>query len=192
MPIQELTEPIWEKQKGETPNQYCYFLEFLKYPTYSLKDFHQHLCETYQNQPNHTEQAQKVPKYNTIKGWSACNDWTKRKEAKRSQEHLNIIETLHEIDKQDTINNFNAKKEIKQKLLERIRRDIDMDLPLSQINQGIQGLKTLHEDDLLDQEKATEYTKQDMNVEADATLNNPGLKEIAEAYTNGRRQYQDE
>ena len=190
MPIKELKEPIWEKQEGETPNQYCYFLEFLQYPTFNLKQFHQHLCDNQHDSTN----INKLVKYQTIRKWAgeSCNKWRARKEAKRASEKEDILNTLHEIDKQDTINNFNAKKEIKQKLLERIRRDIDMDLPLSQINQGIQGLKTLHEDDLLDQEKATEYTKQDMNVEADATLNNPGLKEIAEAYTNGRRQYQDE
>ena len=45
MPIEELQEPYWEKQEGETPNQYCYFLEFLEFPTFNLKDFHQHLCE---------------------------------------------------------------------------------------------------------------------------------------------------
>ena len=104
MPIQELTEPIWEKQKGETPNQYCYFLEFLKYPTTSLKAFHEHLCTQYSKGLNSTEQA-KIPKYQTIKNWSSCNEWTKRKEAKRSQEHRNILETLHEIDKKDAIDN---------------------------------------------------------------------------------------
>jgi hypothetical protein len=193
MPITDLKEPIWERQDGETPNQYCYFLEFLEFPTFNLREFHDHLCEENKKNQNGTNKG-KIVTYNTIRKWAreSCNNWRVRKEAKRASEKEDILNTLHEIDKQDTINNFNAKKEIKQKLLERIRRDIDMDLPLSQINQGIQGLKTLHEDDLLDQEKATEYTRQDMNVEADATLNNPGLKEIAEAYSNGRRQYHND
>ena len=189
MPIKELTEPIWEKQEGETPRQHCYFLEFLEFPTFNLKQFHEHLCETYQNLE---KPSARPPKYNTLIGWSSENKWTDRKTKKRLAEKEDILNTLHEIDKKDAIDNFNAKKEIKQKLLERIRRDIDMDLPLSQINQGIQGLKTLHEDDLLDQEKATEYTRQDMSVEAETVVNNPGLKEIAEAYTNGRQQYHEE
>lgn len=172
MPIEELQEPIWEKQKGETPNQYCYFLEFLKYPTFNLREFHDHLCEEHKQSQNNTFKG-KIVTYDTIRRWAgqSCNNWRIRKEAKRKSEKEDILNTLHEMDKQDSINNFEIKKRIKQKLLARISRDIDMDMPLSQINQGIQGLKTLHEDDLLDQEEPTEYSKNDITADVEATAN---------------------
>ena len=76
MPIEELQEPYWEKQEGETPNQYCYFLEFLEFPTFNLKDFHDHLCENLQK----STKINKLVKYQTIRKWAgeSCNKWRVR------------------------------------------------------------------------------------------------------------------
>jgi len=189
MPIEELQEPIWEKQKGETPNQYCYFLEFLEYPTNNLKDFHQHLC----NNDKLGQTGTKVPAYKTIRNWSgpACNKWTERKSAKRAAEQQDILDTLHELDKQDVVENFKTKKQIKNDLLFYIAAAIDKGLPLSQINQGMQALKTLHEDDLLDQEKPTNYNKTDVeaDVRAEAEINREALDMMAKAYARGKDDY---
>jgi hypothetical protein len=169
MPIEELQEPYWEKQKGETPNQYCYFLEFLDYPTNNLKQFHEYLCKKYENEQKGT----KVPAYKTIRNWAreACNSWVIRKQSKRQSEKQDILDTLHELDKQDAIANFETKKKIKKDLLERISMDMNTGQPLSQINQGIQALKILHEDDLLDQEEPTEYSKSDVTADVEANTN---------------------
>ena len=77
MPIEELQEPYWEKQDGETPNQYCYFLEFLEFPTFNLKDFHDHLCEKNKKEQKGT----KVVTYGTLRKWArdSCNKWRIRK-----------------------------------------------------------------------------------------------------------------
>ena len=188
MPIEELQEPIWEKQKGETPNQYCYFQEFLKWPTFNLKDFHRHLCETYQNP---TKPNAKPPKYNTITGWSSENKWTARKEAKRTAEDKDIMETLHELEKQQKIDTFNSKQEIETRLLENIITAIELGQPLSQINQGIQALKTLNEDKQLTQEKPTNYnrTNVEADVKAEAEINREALDKIAKAYARGKDDY---
>ena len=188
MPIEELQEPIWEKQKGETPNQYCYFLEFLKFPTYSLKDFHQHLCDTYQNPQKPTT---KPPKYNTVRGWSSENKWTSRKEAKRTAEDKDIQDTLHELEKQQKIDIFNSKQQIEMELIENILTAISLGQPLSQINQGVQALKTLNEDKQLTQEKPTNYnrTNVEADVKAEAEINREALNMMAKAYARGKDDY---
>ena len=177
MPIKELQEPIWEKQKGETPNQHCYFLEYLKFPTFNLKAFHEHLCETYKNLD---KPSAKPPKYNTIIGWSSENKWRTRKEAKRTSEDTEILETLHELEKQQKIETFNAKQEIERTLLENIKTAIALGQPLSQINQGVQALKTLNEDKQLTQEKPTNYNKTD--IDAETRVQHQGVNELVEAF----------
>jgi len=167
MPIEELQEPIWEKQKGETPNQYCYFLEFLEYKPNDIKGFHQHLCERDQEGLLRT----KLPAYKTLRNWSgpACNKWIERKTAKRAAEKKDIIETLHELDKEDIVEEYQIKKRINKKLLDRIEREIDYQ-PMSQINQGITGFKTLKDDNRVDKGEATEFTNTQINADIDATV----------------------
>ena len=177
MPIETLEEPVWEKQKGETPNQYCYFQEFLKYPTFNLKTFHQHLCDTYKNL---SAPSAKPPKYNTIIGWSSENKWTIRKEARRVAEDTEILQQLHEMEKEQKARTFQAKQEIEEKLLDKIIEAIELGQPLSQINQGIQGLKTINEDKQLTQEKPTNYNKTD--IDAETKVQHQGVNEIVEAF----------
>ena len=166
MPIEELKEPIWEKQDGETPNQYCYFLEFLEYPTFNLNEFHQHLCENLQE----STKIHKVPKYQTIRKWAGekCNKWRIRKEAKRASEKQEIQDTLQELDKETRIKEFQAKQRITDKLLERIEREID-DNALSQITHGIQGYKTLKDDNRTDMGEATEITQSEITSNVEVT-----------------------
>ena len=189
MPIEELQEPIWEKQEGETPNQYCYFLEFLKFPTYNLKDFHDYLCEKSKKE----QKGAKPVTYKTIGKWAGekCNKWRVRKEAKRTAEDKDIMETLHELEKQKKIDTFNSKQEIETQLIENILTAISLGQPLSQINQGIQALKTLNEDKQLTQEKPTNYnrTNVEADVKAEAEINREALDKIAKAYARGKDDY---
>ena len=179
MPIETLEEPVWEKQKGETPNQYCYFQEFLKYPTFNLKAFHEHLCKQYQKVLNSNEKA-KIPKLQTLRNWSSCNKWTTRKEAKRVTEDTEILQQLHEMEKEQKTRTFQAKQEIEEKLLGNIITAIELGQPLSQINQGVQALKTLNEDKQLTQEKPTNYNKTD--IDAEAKVAHQGVSELVEAF----------
>lgn len=182
--IHEFQDPIWERQKGETPTQYCYFLEYLQFPNFNLKQFREYICDNYEELDI---AGAKPPTYNTLKNWSAENKWSDRKTEKRRADKQDILETLHELDKQEKIKNFETKRKIKEKLLARISRDIDLDLPFSQINQGVQAYNTLHEDDLLDQEEPTTYTKSDISAETE--INNSALDTLAKAYEKGKEQY---
>lgn len=191
MPITELKEPYWDKQDGETPNQYCYFLEFLEYKTNDLKDFHQHLCEKDKKGLLRT----KVPAYKTIRNWSgpACNKWTERKSAKRAAEKKDVLDTLHELYKEDVIEEYILKKSIKHKLLVRLDGDAETE-KFSQIKHGVDAYTNLNDDNRVDRQEPTSYTKTEgtLEVEADTKITNPGLDKIAEAFENGRKEYRNE
>lgn len=178
MPIKELKEPYWEKQEGETPNQYCFFQEYLDYPTFNLKAFHEHLCDKFKE----GQTGAKPPAYKTIRKWAGdkCNRWHTRKTAKRESAKQDIFETLHELEMEDKIENFKSKQQIKSDLLISIATAIERGIPLSQINQGVQALKLLHEDDLLDQEKPTNYNQ--TNIDAETRVQHQGVQELVEAF----------
>ena len=180
MPIQELQEPIWEKQKGETPNQHCYFLEFLEFPTFSLKDFHEHLCEQYSKVLKSTGKP-KVPKYQTIKNWSFCNDWTLRKEAKRKAEKDDLLETLHELDKQDKIDNFKRKNNIKKKLLDRLEKEAEYE-KYSQLKHGVDAYVNMSDDNRIDMEEPTTFSNQRLDVDAEAKFEYEGINNLLETF----------
>ena len=191
MPIEELKEPIWEKQQGETPNQYCYFIEFLKFPTNNLRAFHDHLCKEHQKEQKGT----KPVTYSTLKKWSrpSCNKWVERKAAKRKAEDDDIQNTLHELDKADAIEEYLLKKSFKNKLLNRLEREAETER-YSQLKHGVSAYVDISNDNRVDKHEPTSYTKTEgtLEVEADTTINNPGLDKIAEAFTNGRKQYRNE
>ncbi|MBR3213325.1 MAG: hypothetical protein IKF79_02300 [Methanosphaera sp.] len=180
MPIEELQEPIWEKQKGETPNQHCYFLEFLEFPTFSLKDFHNHLCEKYSKVLGSTDKP-KVPKYQTIKNWSFCNDWTSRKEAKRHFEKQSIIDELHELDKQDKIDNFKKKNSIRKKLLERLDNEAEFE-KYSQLKHGVDAYVNMSDDNRIDMEEPTTFTNQKLDVDAETKVQYEGVENLLEVF----------
>ena len=191
MPIEELQEPIWEKQKGETPNQYCYFLEFLEYPTFSLKDFHNHLSEKNKKEQKGT----KIVSYGTLRKWAmeSCNNWHARKQAKRASEKRDLIETLRELDKEDKIEEFKLKKSFKNKLLNRLNQEAETE-KYSQLKHGVDAYVNINDDNRVDKEEPTTFTKTEgtLEVESETTVNNPGLNKIAEAYLNGRKQHNNE
>ena len=169
MPIEELQEPYWEKQQGETPNQYCYFLEFLKFPTNNLREFHDYLCEENQKEPKGT----KVVTYGTLKKWAreSCNNWVFRKAAKRKAEDDDIQDILHELDKEDKIENFKTKNRLKKQLLQRMELEA-YNQPFSQLRQGIDGYVSLANDNRIDKGEATEYTNTKLDADIDAKTEN--------------------
>ena len=115
-----------------------------------------------------------------MKNWSSLNKWTTRKESKRAAEDTEILQQLHEMEKEQKARTFQAKQEIEEKLLDKIIEAIELGQPLSQINQGIQGLKTINEDKQLTQEKPTNYNKTD--IDAETKVQHQGVNEIVEAF----------
>ena len=186
MPIEELQEPIWDKQEGETPTQYCYFLEFLEYPTFNLKDFHNHLCEKSKKE----QKGAKPVTYKTIGKWAGekCNKWRVRKEAKRASEKQDILDTLHELDKADAIEEFLLKKSIRQKLLNRIEREAETER-LSQIKHGVDAYTNLNDDSRVDKEEPTSYTSQKLDVDADTKIEYQGVDNLLEAFHASKKEW---
>ena len=179
MPIEELQEPYWEKQEGETPNQYCYFLEFLEYPTFNLKDFHDYLCEKNKK----AQKGTKVVTYGTLRKWArdACNKWRVRKEAKRQSEKDDLLDTLHELDKQDKIDNFIKKNSIKKKLLERLEKEAEYE-KYSQLKHGVDAYVNMSDDNRIDMEEPTTFASQKLDVDADTKIQYEGVDNLLEAF----------
>ena len=179
MPIEELQEPYWEKQDGETPNQYCYFLEFLEYPTFNLKDFHDHLCEKNKKEQKGT----KVVTYGTLRKWAreSCNKWRIRKEAKRTSEKEDLLDTLHELDKEDKIDNFKLKNSFRKKLLDRLEKEVEYE-KFSQIKHGVSAFVEMSDDNRIDMEEPTTFTNQKLDVEAESKVHYEGVDNLLEAF----------
>ena len=177
MPIEELTEPYWEKQKGETPNHYCYFLEFLEYPTFNLKDFHQHLCE---NQQKSTK-IHKVVKYQTLRKIASQNKWKERKSDKRVSEKEDLLDTLHELDKEDKIDNFKLKNSFRKKLLDRLEKEVEYE-KFSQIKHGVSAFVEMSDDNRIDMEEPTTFANQKLDVEAESKVHYEGVDNLLEAF----------
>ena len=179
MPIEELQEPIWDKQQGETPNQYCYFLEFLEFPTNNLKGFHNHLCE----KDKAGLLRAKVPAYKTIRNWSgpSCNKWIERKSAKRASEKQDILDTLHELDKQDKIEEFILKKSFKKKLLDRLEKEAEYE-KFSQLKHGVDAYVNINDDNRVDKEEPTTFTNQKLDVEANTKIEHQNVDNLLEAF----------
>lgn len=179
MPIEELQEPYWEKQKGETPNQHCYFLEFLEFPTFNLKDFHDHLCEEHKKTQSNT----KVVTYDTLRKWAGekCNKWHIRKQAKRQSEKEDLLETLHELDKQDKIEEFLLKKSFKRKLLDRLEKDSEYE-KYSQLKHGVDAYVNMSDDNRIDMEEPTTFTNQKLDVDAETKVEYSNVDNLLEAF----------
>jgi len=182
MPIEELQEPYWEKQEGETPNQYCYFLEFLEFPTFNLKDFHDHLCELHKNSQKFTDKS-KITSYAVLRKWAgdACNKWKIRKEAKRQSEKDDLLETLHELDKEQKIENFKRKNSFKNKLLERLEKEAEYE-KYSQLKHGVDAYVNISDDNRIDMEEPTTFANQKLDVEAETKVEYQGVDNLLEAF----------
>ena len=186
MPIEELQEPIWEKQEGETPNQYCYFLEFLEFPTFNLKDFHDHLCEKSKKE----QKGAKPVTYKTIGKWAGekCNKWRVRKEAKRQAEKQDILDTLHELDKQDAIEEYLLKKSIKRKLLRRLEQDADHE-KYSQLKHGADAFTILNDDNRVDKEEPTTFASQKVDMESTNKIEYEGVENLLEVFHASKNEW---
>ena len=186
MPIEELQEPYWEKQDGETPNQYCYFLEFLEFPTFNLKDFHQHICDNLQK----STKINKAVQYQTLRKWAgdSCNKWRVRKEAKRASEKQDLLDTLHELDKQDKIDEFILKKSFKKKLLDRLEKEAEYE-KFSQLKHGVDAYVNINDDNRVDKEEPTTFANQKLDVEANTKIEHQNVDNLLEAFRASKAEW---
>ena len=71
-------KPIWAKQPKESSNAYCWFQEFLNYPTYEIQRFHEHITKNQKEIIKKNGKKVKIPTLKTMYTWSTNHTWRKR------------------------------------------------------------------------------------------------------------------
>ena len=166
MTTTELQEPIWKKQKKEGSNAYCWFQEFLNYPTFELMRFCEHIQQETEESQQKSVKKVKTPSYNTICKWSSKFKWRKRKEAFLENEeeertlYLRQLRLKHSREEQDLLH------EIKMTQLKNIRDQIKTGQKSGyDFNQNMQGIKVINDMDLLELGEATENVQQKITAD---------------------------
>jgi hypothetical protein len=121
--------------------------------------------------------------YDTLRKWAGekWNNWHIRKEAKRSAEKQDILETLHELDKETKIDNFKQKNSFKKKLLDRLEKEAEFE-KYSQLKHGVDAYVNMSDDNRIDMEEPTTFTNQKVDVDADTTIAYEGVDNLLEAF----------
>ena len=166
MTITELQEPIWKKQKKESSNAYCWFQEYLNYPTFELMRFCEHIQQETEESQQKSVKKVKTPSYNTICKWSSKFKWRKRKEAYLENEEEERTLYLRQLRLKHSREELDLLHEIKMTQLKNIRDQIKTGQKSGyDFNQNMQGIKVINDMDLLELGEATENINQ--NIKAD-------------------------
>lgn len=166
MTITELQEPIWKKQKKESSNAYCWFQEYLNYPTFELMRFCEHIQQETEESQQKTVKKVKTPTYNTICKWSSKFKWRKRKEAYLENEEEERTLYLRQLRLKHSREELDLLHEIKMTQLKNIRDQIQTGQKSGyDFNQNMQGIKVINDMDLLELGEATENINQNINAD---------------------------
>ena len=181
MTITELQEPIWKKQKKEGSNAYCWFQEYLNYPTFELMRFCEHIQQETEESQQKSVKKVKTPSYNTICKWSSKFKWRKRKEAYLENEeeertlYLRQLRLKHSREEQDLLH------EIKMTQLKNIRDQIQTGQKSGyDFNQNMQGIKVINDMDLLELGEATENINQNIKADVKTISKKEKIKQVDE------------
>ena len=180
MTITELQEPIWKKQKKESSNAYCWFQEYLNYPTFELMRFCEHIQQETEESQQKSVKKVKTPSYNTICKWSSKFKWRKRKEAYLENEEEERTLYLRQLRLKHSREELDLLHEIKMTQLKNIRDQIKTGQKSGyDFNQNMQGIKVINDMDLLELGEATENINQ--NIKADVkTSKKEKIKQVDE------------
>ena len=177
----ELQEPIWKKQKKEGSNAYCWFQEYLNYPTFELMRFCEHIQQETEESQQKSVKKVKTPSYNTICKWSSKFKWRKRKEAYLENEeeertlYLRQLRLKHSREEQDLLH------EIKMTQLKNIRDQIKTGQKSGyDFNQNMQGIKVINDMDLLELGEATENINQNIKADVKTISKKEKIKQVDE------------
>jgi len=166
MPITKLHEPYWEQQEGETPHQYCWFLEYLHYPYSNIKKFRQALTEGGLQLDTKLRRTNKIPTYKTFRNYSSENKWNKRKEAYQKHCEEETTAYLRHTRLKDKEEEVRLRHSIVMNALRNIEEGINTGrLSGYNLNQSVQAVKTLNELDLLELGEATENVQQKITAD---------------------------
>ena len=165
---------IWERQEGETPNQYCWFQEFLQHNDYSLKNFHEQVSKNATEMEQESQKKIKTPKYSTIQKWSSYNNWMKRKEAYTIYKSEQQTHRLEEAEYKNKERIHQKKNVLITKALTKVEEEFDRGtLSGYQWSNWINGIAKLLDDNRIDLGKATSITrnKSEVHVEQELDVN---------------------
>ena len=179
----ELQEPIWKKQKKEGSNAYCWFQEFLNYPTFELMRFCEHIQQETEESQQKSVKKVKTPAYNTICKWSSKFEWRKRKEAFLENEEEERTLYLRQLRLKHSREELDLLHEIKMTQLKNIRDQIRTGQKSGyDFNQNMQGIKVINDMDLLELGEATENVQQKItaDIKQETKSNNELLLKVAD------------
>ena len=92
-----------------------------------------------------------------------------------------LLDTLHELDKQDKIDNFKLKNSFKKKLLDRLEKEAEYE-KYSQLKHGVDAYVNMSDDNRIDMEEPTTFANQKVDVEADTNVHYDGVDNLLEAF----------
>ena len=181
MTITELQEPIWKKQKKESSNAYCWFQEYLNYPTFELMRICEHIQQETEESQQKSVKKVKTPSYNTICKWSSKFKWRKRKEAYLENEeeertlYLRQLRLKHSREEQDLLHR------IKMKQLQNIEKQVTAGhLNGYNFNLTMMGINTINDMELLELGEATENINQNIKADVKTISKKEKIKQVDE------------
>lgn len=181
MTITELQEPIWKKQKKESSNAYCWFQEYLNYPTFELMRFCEHIQQETEESQQKTVKKVKTPTYNTLCKWSSKFKWRKRKEAYLENEEEERTLYLRQLRLKHSREELDLLHEIKMTQLKNIRDQIKTGQKSGyDFNQNMQGIKVINDMDLLELGEATENINQNIKADVKTISKKEKIKQVDE------------
>lgn len=181
MTITELQEPIWKKQKKESSNSYCWFQEYLNYPTFELMRFCEHIQQETEESQQKSVKKVKTPSYNTICKWSSKFKWRKRKEAYLENEEEERTLYLRQLRLKHSREELDLLHEIKMTQLKNIRDQIKTGQKSGyDFNQNMQGIKVINDMDLLELGEATENINQNIKADVKTISKKEKIKQVDE------------
>lgn len=181
MTITELQEPIWKKQKKEGSNAYCWFQEYLNYPTFELMRFCEYIQQKTEESQQKTVKKVKTPTYNTLCKWSSKFKWRKRKEAYLENEEEERTLYLRQLRLKHSREELDLLHEIKMTQLKNIRDQIQTGQKSGyDFNQNMQGIKTINDMDLLELGEATENINQKIQADVKTISKKEKIREVDE------------
>jgi hypothetical protein len=181
MTITELQEPIWKKQKKESSNAYCWFQEYLNYPTFELMRFCEHIQQETEESQQKSVKKVKTPSYNTICKWSSKFKWRKRKEAYLENEEEERTLYLRQLRLKHSREELDLLHEIKMTQLKNIRDQIQTGQKSGyDFNQNMQGIKVINDMDLLELGEATENINQNIKADVKTISKKEKIKQVDE------------
>lgn len=115
----------------------------------------------------------------TLRTVSSRNHWEYRLKQFLTQDHDELLLDLYLDLKKDLKNIYGQQVDLYKNATHKLYDDLLYGgIPWSQFNQGVQGLKTLYEMLLQQQEKPTSYEKQEVNAEITSEVNYEATGEI--------------